>query len=104
MSHSGSLSPAGRVPALLLIALAGHGALRGHWVALVCSPACARPGSGYCAGLGGWGHAGVVGEDLDLPDELFGFGSWLLWVLATRATAVIDRAFAAGPAGPSRHY
>jgi predicted ATPase/DNA-binding CsgD family transcriptional regulator len=45
-----------------------------------------------------------VGKDLDLPDELFGFGSWLLWVLATRATAVVDRAFAAGPARPSRHY
>ena len=45
-----------------------------------------------------------MGEDLDLPDELFGFGSWLLWVLATRATAVVDRAFAAGPARPSRHY
>ncbi len=57
----------------------------------------------YCAGLG-WGHAGVVGENLDLPDELFGFGSWLLWVLATRATAMVDRAFAAGPARPSRHY
>jgi tetratricopeptide (TPR) repeat protein len=45
-----------------------------------------------------------VGEDLDLPDEIYGFGSWLLWVLATRATAVVDRAFAAGPARPSRHY
>jgi tetratricopeptide (TPR) repeat protein len=45
-----------------------------------------------------------VGEDLDLPDELFGFGSWLLWILATRATVVVDRAFAAGPARPSRHY
>jgi predicted ATPase/DNA-binding CsgD family transcriptional regulator len=45
-----------------------------------------------------------VGEDLDLPDELFGFGSWLLWMLATRATAVVDRVFAVGPARPSRHY
>jgi len=45
-----------------------------------------------------------VGEDLDLPDELFGFGSWLLWVLATRATSVVDAAFTAGPARPSRHY
>ena len=45
-----------------------------------------------------------MGEDLDLPDELFGFGSWLLWMLATRATDVVDRAFAAGPARPSRHY
>jgi tetratricopeptide (TPR) repeat protein len=41
---------------------------------------------------------------MDLPDELFGFGSWLLWLLATRATAVVDEAFAAGPARPSRHY
>jgi predicted ATPase/DNA-binding CsgD family transcriptional regulator len=45
-----------------------------------------------------------VGEDLDLPDEIYGFGSWLLWLLATRATNVVDRAFAAGPARPSRHY
>ena len=27
-----------------------------------------------------------MGEDLDLPGELYGFGSLLLWVLATRAT------------------
>jgi tetratricopeptide (TPR) repeat protein len=45
-----------------------------------------------------------VGADLDLPDEIYGFGSWLLWVLATRAQAVVDQAFAAGPARPSRHY
>jgi hypothetical protein len=45
-----------------------------------------------------------MGSDLDLPDEVYGFGSWLLWVLATRATTVVDRAFAVGPARPSRHY
>ena len=45
-----------------------------------------------------------MAEELELPDEVYGFGSWLLWVLATRATAVVDRAFAAGPARPSRHY
>jgi tetratricopeptide (TPR) repeat protein len=45
-----------------------------------------------------------MAEELDLPDEVFGFGSWLLWLLATRATAVVDEAFAAGPARPSRHY
>jgi tetratricopeptide (TPR) repeat protein len=45
-----------------------------------------------------------VGEDLDLPDEVYGFGNWLLWLLATRATELVDRAFAAGPARPSRHY
>jgi hypothetical protein len=46
----------------------------------------------------------LVGGDLDLPDDVYGFGSWLLWVLATRATAVVDQAFAVGPARPSRHY
>ncbi len=51
-----------------------------------------------------WEHPGHVGADLDLPDEIYGFGSWLLWVLATRAQAVVDQAFAAGPARPSRHY
>jgi tetratricopeptide (TPR) repeat protein len=45
-----------------------------------------------------------MAEELDLPDEIYGFGSWLLWVLATRATAVVDKAFTAGPARPSRHY
>jgi hypothetical protein len=40
----------------------------------------------------------VVGVELDLPDEVYGFGSWLLWLLATRATRAVDRAFAAGPA------
>jgi hypothetical protein len=49
-------------------------------------------------------HHGLVGEELDLPDAVYGFGSWLLWVLATRATEVVDRAYAAGPARPSRHY
>jgi tetratricopeptide (TPR) repeat protein len=46
----------------------------------------------------------VVGVELDLPDEVYGFGSWLLWLLATRATRAVDQAFAAGPARPSRHY
>jgi len=27
-----------------------------------------------------------MAAELDLPDEAFGFGSWLLWLLATRAT------------------
>jgi hypothetical protein len=45
-----------------------------------------------------------MGIGLDLPDEVYGFGSWLLWVLATRATAVVDETFAVGPARPSRHY
>ena len=49
-------------------------------------------------------HPKVVGEQLDLPDEVYGFGSWLLWLLATHATDVVDQAFAAGPARPSRHY
>ena len=45
-----------------------------------------------------------MGVELDLPDEVYGFGSWLLWLLATRATRAVDRAFVAGPARPSRHY
>jgi tetratricopeptide (TPR) repeat protein len=45
-----------------------------------------------------------MGADLDLPDDVYGFGSWLLWVLATRATTVVDEVFAVGPARPSRHY
>jgi tetratricopeptide (TPR) repeat protein len=45
-----------------------------------------------------------MAEELDLPDEVFGFGNWLLWRLATRATALIDGLYATGPARPSRRY
>ncbi len=45
-----------------------------------------------------------MGEELELPDELFGFGSWLLWLVATRATGLVDRLYASGPARPSRAY
>jgi len=41
-----------------------------------------------------------MAEELELPDEVYGFGSWLLWVLATRATAVVDRAFRGRPGPP----
>jgi tetratricopeptide (TPR) repeat protein len=45
-------------------------------------------------------------DDLDdLPDELYGFGDWLLWMVATRATALVDEVYQRGPARPSRkHY
>ncbi len=43
-------------------------------------------------------------DDLDLPDELYGFGGWLLWLVATRATTLVDRVFATGTARPSRSY
>jgi tetratricopeptide (TPR) repeat protein len=45
-----------------------------------------------------------MAEDLDLPGELYGFGSLLLWLLATRATQVVDQCYAAGPARPSQFY
>ena len=45
-----------------------------------------------------------MGEELELPDELFGFGGWLLWLVATRATGLVDRLYASGPARPSRAY
>lgn len=43
-------------------------------------------------------------EVADLPDEVFGFGNWLLWLVATRATALVDQLYHAGPARPSRTY
>jgi tetratricopeptide (TPR) repeat protein len=49
-------------------------------------------------------NPGVVSEELEPPDEVFGFGNWLLWVLATRATDMIDEAFTAGPARPSKDH
>lgn len=45
-----------------------------------------------------------MADDLELPDEVFGFASWLLWLVATRATALVDRAYEIGPARPSRRY
>jgi tetratricopeptide (TPR) repeat protein len=45
-----------------------------------------------------------MGEELELPSDLYGFGGLLLWVLATRATQVVDRCFARGPARPSPQY
>ncbi|MGO9082359.1 MAG: ATP-binding protein [Streptosporangiaceae bacterium] len=45
-----------------------------------------------------------MADELELPDELFGFGGWLLWLVATRATSLVDQLFAAGVARPSRAY
>jgi tetratricopeptide (TPR) repeat protein len=45
-----------------------------------------------------------MAEDVDLPDEIFGFGSWLLWLIATRATDLVDQMFEAGPPRRSRVY
>ena len=45
-----------------------------------------------------------MAEDVDLPDEIFGFGSWLLWLIATRATDLVDQMYAAGPPRRSRSY
>jgi tetratricopeptide (TPR) repeat protein len=49
-------------------------------------------------------HAVSVGDALELPSELYGFGSLLLWVLATRATEIVDLCYASGPARPSPRY
>jgi tetratricopeptide (TPR) repeat protein len=43
-------------------------------------------------------------DEVDLPDELYGFGDWLLWMVATRATALVDEIYERGPARPSRQY
>jgi tetratricopeptide (TPR) repeat protein len=45
-----------------------------------------------------------VGAELEAPSELYGFGSLLLWVLATRATDIVDLCYSVGPARPSPHY
>ena len=45
-----------------------------------------------------------MAEDLDLPDEIFGFGSWLLWLIATRATDLVDQMYETGPARRSGAY
>jgi tetratricopeptide (TPR) repeat protein len=45
-----------------------------------------------------------MAEGLELPDEIFGFGSWLLWMIATRAPDLVDRVYEKGRARPSRVY
>jgi tetratricopeptide (TPR) repeat protein len=45
-----------------------------------------------------------MAEDLDLPDEIFGFGSWLLWLIATRATDLVDQMYETGPPRRSQAY
>jgi hypothetical protein len=45
-----------------------------------------------------------VGEYTELPDEIFGFAGWLLWLVATRATALVDKAYELGPARASKQY
>lgn len=45
-----------------------------------------------------------LAETLELPDDIDGFGSWLLWMIATRAPALVDRTYKNGRARPSRGY
>ena len=45
-----------------------------------------------------------MAEDAELPDEVYGFGNLLLWMVATRAAALVDQVYEAGPArAPIRH-
>jgi hypothetical protein len=44
-----------------------------------------------------------MAEELELPDEVYSFGSWLLWMLAT-GDGGGGPALEAEPARPSRHY
>jgi tetratricopeptide (TPR) repeat protein len=37
-------------------------------------------------------------SDLDLPDEIYGFGGWLLWMIGTRAPALVNKLYDEGPA------
>ena len=45
-----------------------------------------------------------MAAELEAPSELYGFGSLLLWVLATRATEIVDLCYSVGPVRPSPHY
>jgi hypothetical protein len=78
-----------RCPALLHIPAAQGGWARQHCIALVCTD-LRRSLARDCARPEGREHPGLMAEELGLPDEVYGFGSWLLWVLATRAMAVVD--------------
>jgi len=43
-------------------------------------------------------------EAVELPDEIYGFGPWLLWIVATRATALVDEVYELGLVRMSRTY
>jgi tetratricopeptide (TPR) repeat protein len=43
-------------------------------------------------------------DEVDLPDELYGFGGWLLWLVATRTPELVDQVYAAGLAHRSAEY
>jgi hypothetical protein len=49
-------------------------------------------------------HSPSGTKELELPDEIWGFGSWLLWMIATRATGLVDRVYESGLVRPSRQY
>jgi tetratricopeptide (TPR) repeat protein len=64
----------------------------------------ARSQPARCAIVKEKADARAMTDEVDLPDELYGFGDWLLWMVATRATALVDGIYERGPARPSRQY
>jgi tetratricopeptide (TPR) repeat protein len=45
-----------------------------------------------------------VSQVPELPEGISGFSSWLLWMIATRAAALVDEVYESGPAKPTREY
>jgi tetratricopeptide (TPR) repeat protein len=49
-------------------------------------------------------HAGFMDGKLKPPNEIWGFGSWLLWIIATRATALVDKLYRTRRANAGKKY
>ena len=49
-------------------------------------------------------HAGFMDGNLKPPNEIWGFGSWLLWMIATRATALVDKLYKSKRANAGKKY
>jgi tetratricopeptide (TPR) repeat protein len=45
-----------------------------------------------------------MAQDLELPEGISGFASWLLWMIATRATALVDKVYELGRANATHDY
>jgi tetratricopeptide (TPR) repeat protein len=56
------------------------------------------------ARMRGMAHAGFMPGNLKPPNEIWGFGSWLLWMIATRATALVDKLYKTRRANAGQRY
>jgi tetratricopeptide (TPR) repeat protein len=52
----------------------------------------------------GIAHAGFMEGNSKPPDQIWGFGSWLLWMVATRARPLVDKLYKSKRANAGKRY